>query len=101
MMVKVEFQTIEGEVIASLSAVASGVENMADPENVVDLDVMTIGVHTGKPVSADEDPEEWARSLPRVYRNPYLLAVVVDDDNPVKTITQTPVEIEEHHLVGV
>jgi len=99
-MVKVEFHTAEGEVVATMAVAASGLEKIEDPQSVVDFTVNVIGVHTGKAVAFDDDSEEWARSLPRAYRNPYLFAVVVDDDNPVSPVDQKPMEIEERHLVG-
>jgi hypothetical protein len=100
-MVKVEFEGADGEVIATLEVASAGIEKINDPEDVVDFAAVTIGVHTGRRVSFDDDPEEWARSLPRVYRNAYLRAVVIDDDNPVSWQDQEPIEIEEPSLVGV
>jgi hypothetical protein len=100
-VVKVEFEGADGEVVATLEVAPAGIEKINDPADVVDFDAVTIGVHTGRRVSFDDDAEEWARSLPRVYRNAYLRAVVIDDDSPVSWQDQEPIEIEEPGLVGV
>jgi hypothetical protein len=49
---------------------------------VVDLERLVLSVSTGEAIRWEDDPEEWARSLPGSYRSPYLLAEIVHDDNP-------------------
>ena len=99
-MVRVEFETAEGDVIATLDVGAAGIERITDATDVIDFTAVTIGVHTGKRTTFDDDPQEWARSLPRIYRNAYLRAVVVDDDNPYTWLNQEPIEIGVGRLVG-
>jgi hypothetical protein len=49
---------------------------------VVDLQRMVLSIATGRTISWEDDPEEWARSLASSYRTPYLLAEIVHDDHP-------------------
>jgi hypothetical protein len=48
----------------------------------VDLQRMVLSIATGRTISWEDDPEEWARSLASSYGTPYLLAEIVHDDHP-------------------
>ena len=65
---------------------------MADQEGVrvegprsdlVDLEEQMLGLPSGRRVTADEAPEEWARGLIIRYRSADLAARIVHDDEPL------------------
>jgi hypothetical protein len=47
---------------------------------------MVLSIGTGRTISWEDDPEEWARSLASSYRTPYLLAEIVHDDHPAPEV---------------
>lgn len=75
-----ESETIDWKQLALVRAdTATGVVIDGD-DSFVPLDPV-MGITTGKPVEPDDDPEEWARSLPYAYRSGDPVAVVRHDDN--------------------
>lgn len=54
-----------------------------DPTGAIDLTVPAPDLRSGRTLQFETDPEEWARSLPAVYRGPEIVAAVTHDDNPV------------------
>jgi hypothetical protein len=53
-------------------------------DDLIDGDVRVVSVQSGKPITAADGPEEWARSLPYAYRSGDIVAAVVHDDAPVR-----------------
>ena len=51
-------------------------------EGILDLALVITSLSTGEPITFDQAPDDWARSLPGAYRAPDLLATVVHDDDP-------------------
>jgi hypothetical protein len=50
---------------------------------LVDPAEPTLGLPSGRSVTAEEAPEEWARGLILRFRSPDLTARIVHDDHPV------------------
>jgi hypothetical protein len=90
-MVEIEIRTpiyneesgeIEMHALAVVRADGDSLTAVGD-KSVVRSDSV-VSVTTGKPLYPQDDPEEWARSLPDAYRSGDLVAVVIQDDNPPK-----------------
>lgn len=87
-MVHVEFwrpgrEIGQSECVATLTQRGRDAPKIEGREpQVVDLQRMVLSIATGRTISWEDDPEEWARSLASSYRTPYLLAEIVHDDHP-------------------
>jgi hypothetical protein len=83
-MVVVEVLTRQGPgvyaPVATVTASGGGVEVTGEGRELVDLQMSVMSASGDGPVTVDQDPEEWARSLPGALRGPYLSARVVRDD---------------------
>lgn len=84
-MVRVDFWTAQedpdGELIATVIAERRQRPQVTGSQSaVVKLDDEILSVSTGELISWQQDPEEWARSLPASYRGPGLLAQLTYDD---------------------
>lgn len=75
----------------ALIRVADGEVTVWGEDSVIHLDSV-MSIKHGKPVHRDENPEEWARSLPYAYRSGDLVAVVLQDDDPPARLTEPPTE---------
>jgi hypothetical protein len=75
-------ETVDWEAVAWLRVTGNDYD-LEDPSNVVDLSLPVLNLRTSRKLSFADEPEEWARNLPTAYRGPELIAVIVDDDNPV------------------
>ncbi|MDP9385844.1 MAG: hypothetical protein M3P50_11550 [Actinomycetota bacterium] len=66
-------------------------------EGRLDRSLPALSLSTGKQVRFEDDPEDWARSLPTVLHAPDFEAVVVEDSSPPKTPIheREPVAVEE------
>lgn len=51
--------------------------------DLVDTGEALLGLPSGRSVTADEAPEEWARGLILRFRSPDLAARIVHDDEPL------------------
>jgi hypothetical protein len=87
-MVHVEFwrpgrEIGQSECVATLTQRGRDAPKIEGREpQAVDLKRMVLSIGTGRTISWEDDPEEWARSLASSYRTPYLLAEIVHDDHP-------------------
>ncbi len=87
-MVHVEFwrpgrEIGQSECVATLTQRGRDAPKIEGREpQAVDLQRMVLSIGTGRTISWEDDPEEWARSLTSSYRTPYLLAEIVHDDHP-------------------
>jgi hypothetical protein len=72
---------LEWETISVLRADERHVELTGDADKL-DRSLPVISLTSGRRLHYEDDPEEWARSLPTVYNAPDLLAVVVEDTDP-------------------
>jgi hypothetical protein len=84
-MVRVEIWTAQedpsGQLVATVVAEAKTRPQVSGPRaSVVRMDEAIFSVTTGEAVCWEDDPEEWARSLPASYRGPGLLAQLTYDD---------------------
>jgi len=90
--------TVDWQAVAWLQVHGQDYE-LADPSGVVDLSLPVLNLRTGEKLTFAEEPEEWARSLPTAYRGPELIAVIVDDDNPIPSahvdVDREPIEVPE------
>jgi len=80
----VESNSVEWETIVLVLADGGHIEVEGDAASL-DLSVPVISVTSGSRLYCEDDPEEWARSLPTVYHAPDFMAVVVDDTDPPAT----------------
>src|SRR5215207_11270192 len=78
----VESNSVEWETIVLLLADGGHIEVEGDAASL-DLSVPVISVTSGSRLYCEDDPEEWARSLPTVYHAPDFMGVVVDDTDPL------------------
>jgi hypothetical protein len=91
-MVHVEFwrpgrEIGQSECVATLTQRGRDAPKIEGREpQVVDLQRMVLSIGTGRTISWEDDPEEWARSLASSYRTPYLLAEIVHDDHPAPEV---------------
>lgn len=67
-------------------------QEIAGEVELIDFDVSVINRRTGKRLTYSENPEEWARNLGSAYHAPDLVAVVVNDTNPVPEAPEMPRE---------
>lgn len=81
------------ETIARLHADGQQVEMEGDIDRF-DLELPVVSLTAGTQIRYEDDPEEWARSLPTVYHAPDFEAVVVADTAPPKTVV-----VEREHVV--
>jgi hypothetical protein len=51
--------------------------------DIVNPEEAMLGLPSGRPVTADQAPEEWARGLILRFRSPDLAARIVHDDDPL------------------
>jgi hypothetical protein len=77
----VERDDVEWETIAVLRANGRQVEVTGDAGRL-DRSLPVISLTSGRRLRYEDDPEEWARSLPTVYHAPDFLAIVVEDSDP-------------------
>lgn len=77
----VESDHVEWETIVSLRVDGSHVHVEGDGDKL-DRSLPVISVTSGRRLQYEDDPEEWARSLPTLYHAPDFMAVVVDDSDP-------------------
>lgn len=75
-------ETVDWDAVAWLKVSGHDYE-LDDPSGVIDLSLPVLNLRTSRKLSFTDEPEEWARNLPTAYRGPELIAVVVDDDDPV------------------
>lgn len=68
--------------------------------NVLDFDMPVVSLRTGDQVRFEDDPEEWARSLPTAYRTGDVIVNVLHDDNPIRDdeLAQAEVGVERHQV---
>jgi hypothetical protein len=91
-MVHVEFwrpgrEIGQSECVATLTQRGRDAPKIEGREpQAVDLKRMVLSIGTGRTISWEDDPEEWARSLASSYRTPYLLAEIVHDDHPASEV---------------
>lgn len=70
------------DLIGTLSA-STGVPPTANGDmNWIDYDFKPVSSRLGRPVSLQEDTEEWLRSLVEAYKDSEIRAVVTSDTNP-------------------
>lgn len=70
----------------ALVRVADGEITVWGDDSVIHLDSV-MSVSFGKTVHPNDEPEEWARSLPEAYRSGDLVAVLLqDEDAPNRTV---------------
>jgi hypothetical protein len=103
-MVTIEFcrPTWDGDdvaVVAVLTVKGRDAKVEGAMAGVIDLTMPVMSLNHARSLRFDEDPEEWARSLPGSYRAPDLFARVVADDNPVEDEQAEPIVIKDvvHH----
>lgn len=87
---------VEWETVAVLHVDGERVEIDGDGAKI-DRSLPALSLTTGKQIRFDEDPEEWARSLPTVFHAPDFEAVVVQDTAPPKVmiLERQSVAVEE------
>jgi hypothetical protein len=83
-MVVVEVLTRQGAgvyaPVATVTADGGNVDVVGDGRELVDLRMTVVSASGDGQITVEQDPEEWARSLPGALRGPYLSARVVRDD---------------------
>ena len=99
-MVEVELRTphydpstrsVEWHMVATIRV------DVRDEIGVLDFHVPVVSLRSGEQVRFEDDPEEWARNLVTAYRAPDLVAVVVSDDDAVRTDElRRPGVVREH-----
>lgn len=76
-----ESDHVEWETIAVLHVDGQRVDVSGDADRL-DRSLPVISLTTGRRLRYEDDPEDWARSLPTVYHAPDFMAVVVEDSDP-------------------
>lgn len=68
--------------------------------DVLDFDMPVVSLRTGDQVRFENDPEEWARSLPTAYRTGDVIVNVLHDDNPTRAeeLARAEVGVERHQV---
>ena len=83
-MVRVELHSIQHpEPVAVIEANADGCRVGGLLAALLDPGERLLGLPSGRRVTAEEAPEEWARGLIIRYRSPDLSARIVHDDDPL------------------
>jgi hypothetical protein len=83
-MVRIEIHfASRPEPVAIVTADQEGVRVEGSRSDLVDLEESMLGLPSGRRVTADEAPEEWARGLIIRYRSADLAARIVYDDDPL------------------
>lgn len=82
---RLESDHLEWETVAVIRVDGETVEVKGD-EARIDRSLPALSLSTGKQIRFEDDPEEWARSLPTVFHAPDFEAVVVEDTAPSKTM---------------
>ena len=97
-MVRVEILSIQhSESLAAIEASPEGYRVEGPRSDLIDTSVQLLGLPSGRSVSAEDAPEEWARGLIIRYRSPDLSARIVYDDDPLPT-AEEPVRFAEMAL---
>lgn len=82
-MIKVELRTarhrLDAEVLATLVVRDDLSHRVTGDRRLVDLTELMLHFPGPRAVSFHDDPQAWARALPRNINSPYLYAVVVED----------------------
>lgn len=73
---------------------ADGATLRMEPENLLPQDFSVLNLRTGAPVTAAEDPEDWARSLHGSLRGVGMTVEVVTDTNPLSEVIDDEPEFE-------
>ncbi len=76
-----ESQTISWHAVALLRAEGEEITVYGDDHTILQF-IPVMSITHGKTITAEDDVEEWARSLPYAYRSGDLVAVVLHDDDP-------------------
>lgn len=96
----VESAHVEWETIVLLRVDGQQVEVSGDAGRL-DRSVPVISLKTGRRLRYEDDPEDWARSLPTVYHAPDFMAVVIEDTDPpsAPVVERKDVVVDEtsHH----
>lgn len=83
-MVRIEIRfASRAEPVAIVIADRERVRVEGSRPDLVDLEEPMLGLPSGRRVTADEAPEEWARGLIIRYRSADLAARIVHDDEPL------------------
>lgn len=77
-----ESEQIELQPVALVRVDEGGVTTFGDQAAVTTGTVLSVS--KGSPVHPDDDPEDWARSLPAAYQSGDYVAVLIRDDNPAQ-----------------
>jgi hypothetical protein len=86
-MVRVEIHSVQHEsAVAYVEATHEQLRIGGPRKGLIDSSQTLLGLPSGRRVTAQEAPEEWARGLIVQFRSPDLFAEIVHDD-------ATPVEV--------
>jgi len=97
-MVTVEIlSTQHPKPVATIEADAQGCRIDGPRLDLVDVHEPLLGVPSGRRVTAETAPEEWARGLILRYRSPDLSARIVHDDDPLPA-QEPPIRLDEPAL---
>lgn len=113
-MIKVELlspnyngETVEWQRLALLHAEGREVTWFEGDRDLVDLSVPVIDLRARQSLRYDDDPEEWVRGLPTIFRGGDIVVHVIEDTNPLPSDLQAmpsngdaPITVEPTADVG-
>ena len=76
-------QTVSWERLAIIEAAGRDVKWFEGDESMLDLSIPVANLRTQQFVRFDEDPEEWVRGLPTLFRAGDIVVHVLEDTNPL------------------
>jgi len=97
-MIKIELlrptyngQNVLWQRLAVLSADEDRFSWIEGDPTLIDRSIPVADLRNGRPLTFDENPEEWVRCLPTLFRNGDLIVNVLEDTNPLPSeLLKTP-----------
>jgi hypothetical protein len=86
------------EPLVRLRVEARSVDIVSGDRGVVDFTMPVVSLRTHDQVSFEDDPEEWARSLPTAFRTGDVMVRILDDTDPLRAAEVTELEVERHEV---
>jgi hypothetical protein len=94
-MVTVEIRSAQHPApVATIVAGPHGCRIDGSQLDLIDVHEPLLGLPSGRRVTVEEAPEEWARGLIVRYRSPDLTARIVHDDDPLPA-QDPPIRLDE------
>lgn len=102
-MIRIELRTprldghaVQWDRLALIEAEGRELKWYDGDESVLDFDIQVIDLRGQRSLKFEDDPEEWVRGLPTIFRNGDIVINVLEDTNPLPSdLFKTPTDGDE------